>query len=140
MISYDHCVKIYYKDVDQMGIVYYSRYFEYFEESRTELLASIGLGVIELEEKGIMLPVISSHCDYSKGAMFEQEIMIRASISSIPRSKLHIDYEVFLDDHKDTLVNGYTDHAFVNDRGVAVRAPRNILDCLYQKGLEPVGK
>jgi len=133
MILYDHCVKIYYKDVDQMGIVYYSRYFEYFEESRTELLASIGLGVTEVEEKGIMLPVISSHCDYSKGAMFEQEITIRASISSIPRSKLHIDYRVFLNNHKDTLVNGYTEHAFVNDKGVAVRAPRNILDCLNQK-------
>ena len=140
MISYDHCVKIYYKDIDQMGIVYYSRYFEYFEESRTELLVSIGLGVTEVEEKGIMLPVISSHCDYSKGAMFEQEITIRASISSIPRSKLHIDYRVFLDDHKETLVNGYTEHAFVNDKGVAVRAPRNILDCLYKKGLKPVGK
>ena len=92
MILYDHCVKIYYKDVDQMGVVYYSRYFEYFEESRTELLASIGLGVTEVKEKGIILPVISSHCDYSKGATFEQEITIRASISSTPRSKLHIDY------------------------------------------------
>ena len=140
MISYDHSVKIYYKDVDQMGIVYYSRYFEYFEESRTELLASIGLGVTEVEEKGIMLPVISSHCDYSKGAIFEQEITIRASISSTPRTKLHIDYIVFLDNHKDTLVNGYTEHAFVNDKGIAVRAPGNILDCLYQKGLKPVGK
>ena len=45
MIEYDHCVKVYYKDVDQMGIVYYSRYFEYFEEARTELLDSIGLDV-----------------------------------------------------------------------------------------------
>ena len=55
MISYDHCVKIYYKDVDQMGVVYYSRYFEYFEESRTELLASIGLGVTDVEENGIIV-------------------------------------------------------------------------------------
>jgi len=140
MISYDHCVKIYYKDVDQMGVVYYSRYFEYFEESRTELLASIGLGVTEVEEKGIMLPVVSSHCDYSKGARFEQTIIVRSSISSIPKSKLHIDYAVFLDNGRDTLVSGYTEHAFVNQRGVAVRAPRNILDCLYQKGLKPVGK
>lgn len=135
MILYDHCVKIYYKDVDQMGVVYYSRYFEYFEESRTELLASIGLDITEVEKKGIMLPVISSHCDYSKGARFEQEIIVRASISSIPRSKLHIDYAVFLDGEKGALVNGYTEHAFVNDRGIAVRAPKNILDCLYQVGM-----
>ena len=133
MISFDHRVKIFYKDVDQMGVVYYSRYFEYFEEARTELLASIGLGVTDVEKKGIMLPVISSHCDYLKGARFEQNIIIRASISTDPRSKLQIDYSVFIENEKEPIATGYTDHAFVNDRGVAVRAPKMILERLNQK-------
>ena len=68
MIQYDHQVKVYYKDVDQMGIVYYSRYFEYFEQARTELLAFLGLDVSSIEENGIQLPVISGHCDYHLGA------------------------------------------------------------------------
>ena len=133
MISFDHRVKIFYKDVDQMGIVYYSRYFEYFEEARTELLASIGLGVTDVEKKGIMLPVISSHCDYLKGARFEQNIIIKATISTEPRSKLQIDYSVFIENEKEPIATGYTDHAFVNDRGVAVRAPKMILERLNQK-------
>ena len=133
MISFDHRVKIFYKDVDQMGVVYYSRYFEYFEEARTELLASIGLGVTDVEKKGIMLPVISSHCDYLKGARFEQNIIIRASISTEPRSKLRIDYSVFIENEKEPIATGYTDHAFVNDSGVAVRAPKMILERLNQK-------
>ena len=133
MISFDHRVKIFYKDVDQMGIVYYSRYFEYFEEARTELLASIGLGVTAVEKKGIMLPVISSHCDYLKGARFEQNIIIRASISTEPRSKLQIDYSVFIEDEKEPIATGYTEHAFVNDKGAAVRAPKMILERLNQK-------
>ena len=133
MISFDHRVKIFYKDVDQMGIVYYSRYFEYFEEARTELLASIGLGVTDVEKKGIMLPVISSHCDYLKGARFEQNIIIRASISTEPRSKLQIDYSVFIEDEKEPIATGYTEHAFVNDKGAAVRAPKMILERLNQK-------
>ena len=133
MISFDHRVKIFYKDVDQMGIVYYSRYFEYFEEARTELLASIGLGVTDVEKKGIMLPVISSHCDYLRGARFEQNIIIRASISTEPRSKLQIDYSVFIEDEKEPIATGYTEHAFVNDKGVAVRAPKMILERLNQK-------
>jgi len=133
MISFDHRVKIFYKDVDQMGIVYYSRYFEYFEEARTELLASIGLGVTDVEKKGIMLPVISSHCDYLKGARFEQTIIIRTSISTEPRSKLQIDYSVFIEDEKEPIATGYTEHAFVNDKGVAVRAPKMILERLNQK-------
>ena len=133
MISFDHRVKIFYKDVDQMGIVYYSRYFEYFEEARTELLTSIGLGVTDVEKKGIMLPVISSHCDYLKGARFEQTIIIRTSISTEPRSKLRIDYSVFIEDEKEPIATGYTEHAFVNDKGAAVRAPKMILERLNQK-------
>ena len=133
MIQYDHPIKIYYKDVDQMGIVYYSRYYEYFEEARTELLASIGLDVTEVEKKGIKLPVISSHCDYKKGAKFEQNILVKTSIVSEPKSKLHIDYRVFIENEKDYIVSGYTEHAFVNERGQAIRAPKMILDHLNHK-------
>jgi len=35
MINHEYEVKVYYKDIDQMGFVYYSRYFEYFEAART---------------------------------------------------------------------------------------------------------
>ena len=140
MISHDHRLKIYYKDVDQMGVVYYSRYLEYFEESRTELLASIGLNVTDVEKKGIMLPVISSYCEYYRGVKFEQEIIVRAKILSIPKSRLHIDYSVFLNNKREILVSGYTEHAFLNDKGVAVRAPKMILDCFRQEGLVAVGK
>ena len=140
MIQYDHPIKIYYKDVDQMGIVYYSRYYEYFEEARTELLSSIGLDVAEVEKGGITLPVISSHCDYKKGAKFEQNILVRASIDSRPKSKLHIDYFVFIENEKDVIVNGYTEHAFVNKIGRAVRVPKMILDHLNQKDTKFLGE
>ena len=140
MIKYDHHIKIYYKDVDQMGIVYYSRYYEYFEEARTELLASIGLDVMAVEKRGITLPVISSHCDYKRGAKFEQNILVEASIASKPKSKLHIDYFVFIENEKDFIVSGYTEHAFVNKRGQAVRAPELILDRLDQKHTKFLGE
>ena len=72
MFKYNHLTKVYYRDVDQMGIVYYTRYLEYFEEARTELLDSLGLTISIIENKGIQLPVIVSHCEYKKGAELEQ--------------------------------------------------------------------
>jgi len=95
VIEYIHSIKIYYRDVDRMGIVYYSRYFEYFEESRTELLASIGIDITSIEQEGTTLPVISSHCDFKKGAKFEEEILVKTWINEKPRSTLKINYEVF---------------------------------------------
>ena len=74
MISHSFKTKIYYKDVDQMGIVYYSRYFEFFESARTELLASIGLAVRNIEEDDVFLPVVNATCDYKRSAKFEDEI------------------------------------------------------------------
>tara|TARA_B100000029_G_scaffold425791_1_gene434355 strand:- start:1033 stop:1443 length:411 start_codon:yes stop_codon:yes gene_type:complete len=131
MICYDHPVKVYYKDVDQMGIVYYSRYFEFFEEARTELLNSIGLDVTTIEENGIYLPVITSQCDYKKGAEFEQEIVVKTSISDLPKSRLTIDYEV-VDSVGTILVTGYTIHAFMKKNGRPTKVPETILKTLKQ--------
>ena len=77
MISFDYNIKVYYKDIDKMGVVYYTRYLEYFEAARTEMLKSIGLIVTDIENKGFFLPVVSAHCDYKQGANFEDEITIR---------------------------------------------------------------
>ena len=50
MTYYNHSIKVFYRDVDKMGIVYYSRYFEYFEEGRTEMLKSIGIKAVLIGE------------------------------------------------------------------------------------------
>ena len=130
MIQYDHPVKVYYKDVDQMGIVYYSRYFEYFEEARTELLNSIGLDVTSIENQGIQLPVIESHCEYLKGAKFEQDLIIKTAILDIPKARLKIDYNVYKDHSNELLVKGYTVHAFMNQSGRAIRIPDLVLNTI----------
>ena len=136
MISYNHKVKVYYRDVDQMGIVYHSRYLEYFEESRTELLKSIGLSVAKIEDTGIMLPVISSHCEYFKGAHFEQELIIKSSISILPKAKLDIDYSILCSESSIIYVKGYTTHAFVNKSNKPVRVPKIISESLALEGLK----
>ena len=76
MIVHSYKIKIYYKDIDQMGIVYYSRYFEFFESARTELLSSIGIAVKDIEKNDIFLPVVKATCDYRKSAKFEDELTI----------------------------------------------------------------
>ncbi len=130
MIQHTHSVKIYYRDVDKMGIVYYSRYFEYFEESRTELLASVGFDITSIEQEGITLPVISSYCDFKKGAQFEQEILIKTWIDERPKSTLRINYEAILKGSTSLIASGYTIHAFIGINGKPKRPPSKILSII----------
>ena len=127
MIQFKHRRKVYYRDVDKMGIVYYSRYFEYFEEARTELLNYIGLSVSTIESYGFQLPVISSKCKYMHGAKLEQNLIIDTTITEIPKVKLKINYSVYETDTKQHLAKGYTVHAFVNEKNVPLRIPRKVL-------------
>ena len=126
MIKHNHLKKIFYKDVDQMGIVYYSRYLEFFEEARTELLSKIGLNISSVERTGIYLPVITSHCDYKRSAKLEQVLNIKTSINKIPNVKLKIEYEVSLYEDSTHIASGYTIHAFTNSLGKPQRIPTEI--------------
>ena len=112
-----------------MGIVYYTRYLEYFEAARTELLRSVGLDVITIERMGYFLPVISCYCDYKKPAKFDDELSIITKIDELPRSSMKIDYEVY-NSEKNLLVTGYTVHSFINSKGKTVKPPKLLIEKL----------
>ena len=60
-----------------MGIVYYSRYLEFFEQARTETLNNINLKIKDLEILGYYLPVIKVECIYQKSVRLEDIINIK---------------------------------------------------------------
>ena len=122
--------KVYYKDIDKMGVVYYSRYFEYFEQGRTELLNSIGLNVSEIENQGIFLPVVLAHCEYNKGARFEDKITIISKINELPKSRLKINYLITKYDPIEKVAFGFTEHAFMKKNGKPTRPPKIIFDSI----------
>tara|TARA_Y100000591_G_C21536457_1_gene546737 strand:- start:119 stop:544 length:426 start_codon:yes stop_codon:yes gene_type:complete len=141
MISYDFHYKVYYKDVDQMGIVYYTRYFEMFEMARTELLNNIGIKVADVEKNGIFLPVVSASCDYKKTASFEQELSIKTSISTLPKARLDIEYSVHLKKDLSLIALGFTRHGFVDKNGKPNKPPAfllNIFNTFFDKDKETI--
>ena len=130
MVKFDYHTKVYYKDIDQMGVVYYSRYFEFFEKARTELLANIGLIVTEIEKKGFFLPVVSANCEYKEGARFEDQIIISTKINNFSPARLKIIYKVFRKKDKRLLAEGHTILAFIGKEGKPKRPAQFFLDKL----------
>ena len=130
MVQYDYHTKIYYKDIDQMGVVYYSRYFEFFEQARTELLNDLGIIVMDIEDEGYFMPVVSATCDYKEGAKFEDEIIVRTFIKEMPSARLRIKYEVVRKADDRLLVTGHTIHGFIDKEGMPKRPPKSLINCL----------
>ena len=128
MISHNFHVKVYYKDIDQMGIVYYSRYFEFFELARTELLKSIGFAVKDIEKNDFFLPVVSASCEYIKSASFEDTLIIESQIIKTPSARLQVDYNIISDNDQSVIAKGKTVHGFINRKGKPKKPPKALIE------------
>ena len=123
-------IRVRYADTDQMGVVYYSRYLEWFEVGRTEYLRELGWPYRRMEEEGVFLPVVEAHVRYHRPARYDDLVQIRTSIGEVSGARLKIECEVWLEEQ--LLASGYTNHAFLNGAGKPIRPPRVFVEALRQ--------
>ncbi len=95
MYSFDTKIRIRYGETDQMGYVYYGRYAEFYEIGRTELIRSVGMTYRDLEDQGIMLPVVRMEAKYYKPVGYDEEITIRTHLRKLPSARISFFYEIF---------------------------------------------
>ena len=86
-----------YADTDQMGVVYYANYLEYFERGRTEMLRAAGFPYSRLEQLGVFLPVIEAKCRYYAPAHYDDLVTLRSAVLELGRVRLRIGTQVRLD-------------------------------------------
>lgn len=82
--------RVSYGDTDQMAVVYYGNYLEFFERSRTEMLRDCGLPYSELEKRGWLLMVIEASCRYFAPARYDDLLTFRSAVAEITRVRIKI--------------------------------------------------
>lgn len=124
--THQFTVRVPYGDVDAMGIVYYANYFVYFEMARAEFLRDIGLPYTQLEQRGVMLPVVEAHCQYKSPARFEDLLIVCSRVSLEKNIKFRFEYELYRDET--LLVTGYTCHVCMKPGGKVARLDPELLE------------
>jgi acyl-CoA thioester hydrolase len=135
MITHTTEVRVRYADTDQMKVVYHGKFLEYFELGRSALIRSLGLPYTELEARGVLLPVIEAFAKYRRPALYDDLLLVEATVTEIPIATLKIDYKVFRNGDKELLAEGYTIHSFLNaSTGKPMRVPSYFAEVL-KKGI-----
>jgi len=83
-----------YGEVDQMGYVYHANYVSYCHQARTELLRKLDLNDKYIEDRGIMMPVISFNIDYKKPAHYDELITITSLIKEMPKTRFKFEFQI----------------------------------------------
>jgi acyl-CoA thioester hydrolase len=133
MISIETKIRVRYADTDQMKMVYYAKYFEYFESGRSDLLREIGLPYPEIERMGYFLPVIEAHAKYYKAARYDDLIAVKTMLREKPRARIRLEYEIHNAETSELLAEGHTVHSFINaETQKPTRAPEKFLESIEE--------
>lgn len=132
MFEYDLNIRVRYSDTDQMGAVYYGNYASYYEVARVESLRSLGIVYKDLEEQGIMMPVLENYSKFIAPAKYDDLLTLSVSIKEKPGIRITFHYEIKNESSK--VINiGYSTLVFVDKNTGKPRKPPEEIDEVLNK-------
>ncbi|MBT8273774.1 MAG: acyl-CoA thioesterase [Bacteroidia bacterium] len=130
MIPHKIEFRVRYGETDQMGVVYHGNYAQYLEMGRIEWLRNLGISYKEMEEEGVMLPVISLSLNYKKSAAYDDLIQVTTELRKLPTAKIEFDY-IIANEKGEILTTAETTLAFINIKSQRpMRCPEYLLEKL----------
>jgi acyl-CoA thioester hydrolase len=132
MYSHEVQIRVRYAETDQMGYVYYGNYSTYYEVARVEALRNLGFSYKELEETGIMMPVLENKSKYIRPAKYDNLLTAKLFLKNKPTARIKFEYEIY--NEESTLLHiGETTLVFVDMKtGRPCEAPAHLMEVLEQ--------
>ena len=137
VFEYEHIVQYY--ETDQMGVVHHSNYIRWFEEARSYVFDKIGLGCREMEEIGIISPVVGVSAKYKTMAKYYDTVIVEMEITDFTGVRFKIRYTVKDKKTGDIRCTGNSEHCFINPEGRILSLKRDHQD-LYEQLLPYITK
>lgn len=88
-------IRVRYAETDQMGFVYYGHYATYYEVARVESLRQLGLTYRQIEEMGVLMPVVENRSRYLAPARYDDLLRIVTTLREKPGVKIKFEYDIY---------------------------------------------
>lgn len=112
---YEH--KVQYYETDQMKVVHHSNYIRWFEEARMYWMEEMGMGYEQMEDAGIISPVVEVSAKYKSMTHFGDTVCIEIKIETYNGVKLCVDYVVRDKESGEIRCTGKSTNCFVDSKG-----------------------
>ncbi len=94
-------IRVRYAETDQMNVVYYGNYAQYFEVARAESIRNLGLTYKEMEAAGVMMPVVEMQTKFLRPAHYDDLLTIKTIMRELPVDhRILFEHEVFNQEKK----------------------------------------
>lgn len=87
-------LRVRYAETDQMGIAHHSNYLIWCELARTDFMRDLGVGYRELEEGGLLLPVVDARLRYRAVARYDDLLRVQCWVRDVATRRVIFGYAV----------------------------------------------
>lgn len=117
-------IRVRYPEVDGMGFLHHSRFLQYFEMGRVELLRSLGYSYADLERDGVLFVVVRVECRYKAPARYDDELTLITRV--VKQTHVRIDHAYELKRGNTLLADATTTIACVDRDGNLRQVPESL--------------
>ena len=117
-------IRVRYPEVDAMGYLHHSRYLQYFEMGRVELLRDAGFSYAELERQGVFFVVVKAEIKYKAPARYDDELQLTTRVTK--QTFVRYDHNYELKRGSTLLAEGSTTIACVGRDGKVIQIPEKL--------------
>ncbi len=118
-------IRVRYPEVDGMGYLHHSRYLQYFEMGRIELLRHLGHGYADLEARGVLFVVIKAEIRFRAPARYDEELTLFTRL--VKATHVRLDHQYELKRGEKLLAEGSTSIACVDRAGELQKIPEDLM-------------
>ena len=124
LATHEMTIRVRYPEVDAMGYLHHSRYLQYFEMGRVELLRAWGFSYADLERRGVLFVVIKAEIRYRAPARYDEELTLTTNL--VKQTHVRYDHAYALRRGPTLLAEGTTTIACVNRDGEVQQIPEEL--------------
>ena len=131
--------RVAWSDVDLAGIVYFPRYFSYFENAELEWIRRQGLSYEGfLDEIGVWMPRVACHSNFRAPAKLAELLSIEMRLDRLGKTSFTLGFDAFRLPERTSIADGYIVVATVErDSFRPTPVPERLVQLLSE--LEPRG-
>lgn len=101
MFTSETTIRVRYSETDQMNVVYHGNYAQYFEVARAEAIREMGFTYKEMEEMGIVMPIVELHTKFLRPAKYDDLLTIKTQLRELPTDhRIEFHHEVLNEEGK----------------------------------------
>ena len=130
-MQHELMIRVRYPEVDAMGYLHHSRFLQYFEMGRIELLRAAGRSYADFEKEGVFFVVVKVECRFRSPARYDEELRLTTRV--VRQTAVRIDHAYELRRGDTLLADATTTIACVGKDGQLRAIPENLAGVTSRK-------